>query len=318
MKTLKTLSYQDLLTEQVLYLEEDGISKRIAQHPVWGSWEHKSIEMPHFSMNAYQANLTSPMQLHFEDPKMSSRMNICAAIEGQTTAYSKLYALSLPLDSRRYHHVFLNDDCFEFQVNPYFTNIHIQIDIAYYQELLCESNQWMSTLKNSLGKGSNVLTENAFLSAAMIEIIRDLLQNPLTGQFKKLYAEAKLLELTALQLAQLSTTDQSQNKPVRDKDKDIFHAVREYLALHFAEDLSLQQLSRNFGINEFKLKKGFKEIFHSTVFDYIFEKRMEQAYSLLTEQHLLVHEVSSRVGYKNSNHFATAFKKRFGKSPSAL
>ncbi len=318
MKTIKTLSYQDLLSEQVEHLEEDGISKRIAKHPAWGSWEHKTLELPHFSINAYQADLNSPLQLHFEDPTMSSRMNICAAVEGKTTAYSKLYALSLPLDSRKYHHVFLKDNCFDFYVNPHFTNIHIQIDLAYYQELLCESNPWMNTLKNSLGKGGNVLTENAFLSTAMIEILRDLLQNPLTGQFKKLYAEAKLLELTALQLAQLSTAGQAHQTSSKSKDKDVFHAIREYLAAHFAEDLSLQQLSRHFGINEFKLKKGFKENFQSTVFDYIYERRMEQAFQLLTEQNLLVHEVSSKVGYKNSNHFATAFKKRFGKSPSAL
>jgi AraC-like DNA-binding protein len=43
---------------------------------------------------------------------------------------------------------------------------------------------------------------------------------------------------------------------------------------------------------------------------------MEYAKQLLSEQSLTVSEVSERIGYKNQRHFSTAFKKKYGFSPS--
>lgn len=44
---------------------------------------------------------------------------------------------------------------------------------------------------------------------------------------------------------------------------------------------SLMELSRLIGLNDFKLKKGFKEMFGTTVFGYLREKRLEKASYLL-------------------------------------
>jgi AraC-like DNA-binding protein len=45
---------------------------------------------------------------------------------------------------------------------------------------------------------------------------------------------------------------------------------------------------------------------------------MEHAFRLLRDDGLLVTEVSRNVGYKNPNHFSTAFKKKFGINPSVF
>lgn len=313
---MKTLSYQDLLAEQTEHHTEFDVSTKISRHPQWGSWQHQKIELPQLSINTYKASFTEPLSIRFDDPCLSNNMNICMSLDGTTTAYSKLHALHLSLEPRRYHHVFLQDNTFDFLASPNFMNVHIQVDLTYFINLLCSSDSWMGELKNQLGKKQNHQTENALVTGEMIQVIRDILHNPLTGHFKKLFIEAKLLELVSHQFAQLSKGEKHEKVFIKNKDKEIFYAIREYLNERYAEDLSLYQLSKDFGINEFKLKKGFKETFQTTVFDFIFEKRMEEAHELLNKQHLLVHEVSSRVGYKNANHFATAFKKRFGKSPS--
>lgn len=50
-----------------------------------------------------------------------------------------------------------------------------------------------------------------------------------------------------------------------------------------AEPPSLLELSRLIGLNDYKLKTGFKEMYGTTVFGYLREQRLEKAYRLLME-----------------------------------
>ena len=84
-----------------------------------------------------------------------------------------------------------------------------------------------------------------------------------------------------------------------------------YLESKLGADHSLSELSRKFALNEFKLKKGFREHFGSTVFGYLRQRRMEYARELLRGENSTVLEIANRVGYTNSSHFARAFRESF-------
>lgn len=73
-------------------------------------------------------------------------------------------------------------------------------------------------------------------------------------------------------------------------------------------------LARQVGLNDFKLKLGFRQVFGTTVFGYLHEHRMEQAQLLLQERRMNVEEVARTVGYANRSSFA-AFRKKFGINP---
>jgi AraC-like DNA-binding protein len=70
------------------------------------------------------------------------------------------------------------------------------------------------------------------------------------------------------------------------------------------------------GINDFKLKNGFKQLYGNTVFGLLFEERMQQAKVMLVDPEISIKELSMTVGYKNLSNFTSAFKKRFGYPPS--
>ncbi len=101
-----------------------------------------------------------------------------------------------------------------------------------------------------------------------------------------------------------------------DRDK-IIHA-REILLQHIGEPITIKSLSRKVAINECYLKKGFKEIFGTTIFDFYQSQRMEHAKYLLYEKGLSVTEVSQLLGYSSISHFSTAFKKQTGIKPCEL
>lgn len=80
---------------------------------------------------------------------------------------------------------------------------------------------------------------------------------------------------------------------------------------------SLIALAHKVGLNDFKLKKHFKEMYGNTVFGYLYHVRMEKA-CILLKQKQKISDVAYTVGYKNAQHFTAAFKKRFGVVPSAF
>ncbi|UYN85360.1 MAG: helix-turn-helix transcriptional regulator [Cyclobacteriaceae bacterium] len=103
-----------------------------------------------------------------------------------------------------------------------------------------------------------------------------------------------------------------------DKDGEVCSSIRHYLIQHFLEDHTLEKLSRYFGINPNKLMYLFRKAFNKSVFEYLAELRMEFAKRLLQKGNMRVVDVARAIGYKNPNHFSTAFKRRFGVSPTAI
>ncbi len=94
--------------------------------------------------------------------------------------------------------------------------------------------------------------------------------------------------------------------------------AREILLKHIGDPITIRELSRKVAINECYLKKGFKVMFGTTIFDFYQDQRMEHARYLLYEKGLSVSEVSAQLGYSSISHFSTAFKKHTGLKPCEL
>jgi AraC-like DNA-binding protein len=103
-----------------------------------------------------------------------------------------------------------------------------------------------------------------------------------------------------------------------EADREKIVNAREILIKHIGEPITIKELSRKVAINECYLKKGFKELFGTTIFDFYQSQRMEHAKYLLYEKGLSVTEVSLMLGYSSISHFSTAFKKHTGLKPCEL
>jgi AraC-like DNA-binding protein len=103
-----------------------------------------------------------------------------------------------------------------------------------------------------------------------------------------------------------------------EDDRDKIVRAREILLQHIGEPITIKELARKVATNECYLKKGFKEMFGTTVFDFYQGQRMEHAKYLLYEKSLSVTDVSALLGYSSISHFSTAFKKHTGLKPCEL
>lgn len=99
-------------------------------------------------------------------------------------------------------------------------------------------------------------------------------------------------------------------------DIEKLRRVQEMLIHHPDTVVSLKNLAREMAMNEFKLKDGFKRLFGTPVFKFLFEERMKKARHLLSETDKPIGEIAVLVGYKNVASFSAAYRKRFGYPPS--
>lgn len=102
---------------------------------------------------------------------------------------------------------------------------------------------------------------------------------------------------------------------IQPEDIDKFDNIKNYIEENLSETLSHSKLARCAGINEFKLKTGFKELYGTTVYGYIIKKRMEKAKSLLESGSYSVSDAAWHLGYTNVSHFISSFKKHHNITP---
>ena len=78
----------------------------------------------------------------------------------------------------------------------------------------------------------------------------------------------------------------------------------------------MNELARSVGLSHPKLNQGFREIYGVTVFDYLRQKRLENARSYIQEGRMNITEAAYATGFSSSSHFSRAFLKYFGIQPS--
>lgn len=100
-------------------------------------------------------------------------------------------------------------------------------------------------------------------------------------------------------------------------DLEVLYRAKDMLTKDISRHITIMDLSRELGINEFKLKHGFKQIFGSGIYSYQLMIRMERAKELLETTERCIKDIARLVGYRSSSSFIAAFKKMYKISPAS-
>jgi len=153
-------------------------------------------------------------------------------------------------------------------------------------------------------------------------VLEALLNNTYTGSLENIFINAQMQMLLLYSMDCMLGDKEVESFNCKflsnEADREKIIKAREVLLQHIGEPITIKELSRKVAINECYLKKGFKEMFGTTVFDFYQSQRMEHAKYLLYEKGLNVTEVSVMLGYSSISHFSTAFKKHTGLKPCEL
>lgn len=126
-----------------------------------------------------------------------------------------------------------------------------------------------------------------------------------------LLLHAAVLEFLGWHFEGLNRNGVQDAVPLRERRRLL--AARERLLEDLSAPPTIAELALEVGLNQLKLKRGFRSLFGMGVYSLFQRHRMERARELL--YHYNVTETALMLGYSNISHFSTAFRKQFGVLP---
>ncbi len=147
-------------------------------------------------------------------------------------------------------------------------------------------------------------------------IITELKSTRYQDGLQELFLLSKAIEVLVLVVDSCDRSHENKLFIKKKADKEKILAARDLINENYIRPLSLSKIAREVELNEYKLKKGFKEIFGHTVFGYLREMRLNYSLQLLRNTDMTATEIGHRLGYSTPQHFHRQFKRKFGCTPS--
>lgn len=155
------------------------------------------------------------------------------------------------------------------------------------------------------------------INAEMQAALRQIMLCRYMGKTRCLFLKSKVLELISYMrfYADGGETVRSHSFHLSSTDWERMWQAKRVLDQNLENPPSIIELSRQVGVNEFKLKNGFREVHGITPYRYVAEQRLERASNYLRERRMNVTEAAFAVGYSSLSHFSKIFRERFGLTP---
>ena len=196
-------------------------------------------------------------------------------------------------------------------------SVEIEITEHYLRRILHENLDILGSFANDMTYERPTMLggRSSPITPKMSKILLELFHCPYAGDLKLLFFEGKLLELLCLQIEDLRELEGTPKAGQR-RDYDAIIEITELIKQRIDAPYAIEELAHLIGINRTKLQRLFKEIHGTTIYRYIADLRMDRAVTLLSgNPDIKIAEVAREIGYKNANHFSTAYKRRFGMLP---
>jgi AraC family transcriptional activator of pyochelin receptor len=149
-------------------------------------------------------------------------------------------------------------------------------------------------------------------------ILMSILNCPYQGGLRRLFLENRVIELLTFQLNDYIASESgsaAKCAPLRPEDVDRIQTAKDILIKDMENPPTIPKLAAQVGINEKKLKTGFRQVYNTSVFGYFREYRLQKAYEILQQADSNVTEAAYAVGYQSLSHFSQSFRQRFGLVP---
>lgn len=193
---------------------------------------------------------------------------------------------------------------------------------SFYMEMISQylqSSEDRLPLMLAQEKEFNTINDHLPSDAAVTGILTSMMQCPFENEMRQTFLREHIRALFTIQLYHFNKVVAGQplriDHDLSSADREKLHAVKEYIDKNFLNAASLESLTRDFALNEFKLKSGFKKMFDTSPIKYLQSKRLNYALSLLRDTNKSIKEIAHEIGYSHAANFTNAFVKMFGQAP---
>lgn len=99
------------------------------------------------------------------------------------------------------------------------------------------------------------------------------------------------------------------------ESNSLAYRIKEFIDKNYKKNIRLEDIADELYINKYYLSHVFKEQMQITPINYLINRRIGEAKSLLVSTDLKIGEIARIVGYDNPNYFTLLFKKMTGETP---
>ena len=119
-------------------------------------------------------------------------------------------------------------------------------------------------------------------------------------------------------LLQYSTKQVKNVLPEEGTPADKLKNVLDYIEIHYAQTISVEELAKICCFSEYHFMRFFKKHMNMTCVEYVNNVRLEKAVELFEQGNTSILEVSLSVGFHNLSYFHRAFKNKYGMTPRSF
>ena len=167
----------------------------------------------------------------------------------------------------------------------------------------------------TLNGEANPLTFGGPITRDSLRIARELFRPTYRGAMGALHRQAMAAAFIAHQFAGLGENAR-EGSALTSREVRLVREAQERLLANLADPPDLASLAASVNLSPKRLNHGFREVFGTTVFDYLVEARLTVAQRMLDEGvDLPLKNLAWQLGYRHLSNFITAFRRRFGVSP---
>lgn len=190
----------------------------------------------------------------------------------------------------------------------------ILVSVEKLHELFSDHNVRAEFLNST--KSQTKYYKQLPVSSSLRMVLNQIENQNLSAHFENLYVLGKIYEILTIYFSESEMND-SINCPFLDNEKDAkkLKEAREILLDKFDKTPTIKELAELSGLSEYKLKEGFKQVYGSTIYGFVLDKKLEFAREKLETGDWHVKDISYQIGYENPSHFIAAFKKKYGITP---
>lgn len=236
------------------------------------------------------------------------------AVEGESTfRFGPAYSMKLESGKNFFFYNPERDLPVNIEVNSGAKHVFLFLSIDRVHELFVEDAAELPFLSSD--NINRKFYDERVISPQTTVVLNQLFSVSLSPQAQKLYYHGKVFELLSLYFSAREVDTVS--CPFLNDEENVrkIKLAKEYLLKNMVHPPSIKDLAREVGLNEYRLKVGFKEVYGNTVYGYLLDHKMDHSRGLLDSGKYKVNEVAYALGYTNPSHFITAFKKKFGLTP---
>lgn len=155
-----------------------------------------------------------------------------------------------------------------------------------------------------------VYTEEVNVMRLFLEI-HDHLEHMTSANCSEIYKQ-----ISCLLYEMLAEVRQSEFFPDTEDKNALDERIRAYIDANLYSDLSLDLMAEHFGITKMHIIRVFKRKFGITPMQYLINKKISIAKSLLCGTVMPIKEIASLLRYSNTQHFSSSFKNATGITPN--